>query len=377
MKEKGGVLKIAVYLLCVAVMLAGAFVFRERVINSAVMVAVYSAKTFIPQAESGSVTTSKSAVSKQETTEAEKAESKQEQTSEQTTDSDSVQTFSSITSVDRDIKKLMKQEQSEKAEKGGDIQEKTYVNDGVTDKFGLVKMKNTNKTKVSIEKILAEKPGISVSKNQPAVLIFHTHTTETYQIAERPYYAKDFAPRSESADVNMIRVGKAVCEQLESKGIGVIHDTSIYDGTYSGAYGRSRKGAEEYLKKYPSISVVIDLHRDAIQLKDGTKIKPVADIKGKKAAQIMIISGCQEQGNGITNLPDWRKNLTFAVHLQNELEKNFPGITRPIFFCARSYNMNLSDNSLLIEMGSDANTLDEAVYAGKCLGVALAQLIKN
>ena len=91
----------------------------------------------------------------------------------------------------------------------------------------------------------------------------------------------------------------------------------------------------------------------------------------------MIISGCQEDGNGITNLPDWKYNLTFALQLQQSLESSFPGLTRPVFFCARSYNMNLTHNSLLVEVGSDANALDEAVYSGKCLGVALAKLMKE
>ena len=376
MKRKDRALKIISFILCLSLTLTAAFVFREGVINAAVKIAFSSAKTFLPQGENKSVSGAESTVKEsagEEITESQGSESK---TPTEKTSPDSVQTFSGLTSVDRDIKKLMKQQQTIKTEKGGDISEKTYTDEGVTDKFGLVRMKNTNKTKVSLEKISAEKPKISVSKNQPTVLIFHTHTTETYQIAERPFYAKDFAPRSESADVNMIRVGKAVCEQLEKQGIGVIHDTAIYDGTYSGAYARSRKGAEAYLERYPSISVVLDIHRDAIQLKNGTKIKPVAEIKGKKAAQIMIISGCQEEGNGITNLPEWRENLKFAVHLQSELEEQFPGITRPLFFCARSYNMNLTKNSLLVEIGSDANTLDEAVYAGKCLGAALAELLK-
>ena len=91
----------------------------------------------------------------------------------------------------------------------------------------------------------------------------------------------------------------------------------------------------------------------------------------------MIISGCQEEGNGITNLPDWEYNLAFALQLQQSLENNFPGITRPLYFCPRSYNMNMTHCSLLIEMGSDANTLEEAVYSGKCLGVALIDILKE
>ena len=160
----------------------------------------------------------------------------------------------------------------------------------------------------------------------------------------------------------MVRVGKAICEEIEKAGYAVIHDTEIHDLSYNGAYEHSRKKVEEYLKKYPAIEIVLDIHRDAIQQNDGTKIKPTATIQGKKAAQIMIISGCEEAGNPVENFPDWRYNLTFAVHLQKQLETMFPGITRPLYFSPRKYNMNLTHCSLLVEVGSDANTLEEAVF---------------
>ncbi len=284
-----------------------------------------------------------------------------------------------LTETDKDVKQLIEKAKKDSAnhKKDGDISEHKYVNDSVTDSFGRVKVKNTNKTGIDIEKKLKEKPDLSVSKDKPAVLIFHTHTTETYQLLDRGFYEEGFMTRSNDKGRNMVRVGKAIAEQIEKAGYKVIHDTAVYDSKYSGAYARSRKGAEEVLKKYPSIQVVLDIHRDAIQRTDGTKIKPTAKINGKKAAQIMIISGCQEDGNGITNLPDWKYNLTFAVHLQDKLEELFEGITRPLYFCPRSYNMNLTHCSLLVEVGSDANTLEEAVYTGKCIGVAVSEILKE
>ena len=266
---------------------------------------------------------------------------------------------------------------ADKDKKDGSIKEKQYKQDGVTDSFGRVRVKNVNKTGIDIEKILGEKIDLSVTRDKPSVLIFHTHTTETYQILDRGFYETDFMTRSQSSKVNMLRVGKAICEEIERAGYGVIHDTVIHDNSYNGAYAHSRKTVEQILKENPSIQVVLDIHRDAIQLSDGTKIKPTAKIKGKKAAQIMIISGCQEEGNPITNLPDWKYNLTFAVHLQNKLEELYEGITRPLYFCPRSYNMNVTHCSLLVEVGSDANTLEEAVYTGKCIGVALSEILKE
>ena len=285
----------------------------------------------------------------------------------------------SLTDTDSDIKKLINEaeKKSGKDKKDGDIKDYKYVNDGVTDSYGNIRVKNTNKTDIDIKSYLSREPDLSVNKEEPTVLIYHTHTTETYQLLDRDFYPTGNETRTSDEARNMIRVGKAICEQLEEAGYKVIHVTDIHDNPYSGAYSRSRKTVEEYLKEYPSIQITLDIHRDAIQRSDGTKIAPTVEIDGKKAAQIMIISGCQEEGNGITNLPDWKENLTFALKLQNELESSFPGITRPLYFCARSYNMNLTHCSLLVEMGSDANTLEEAVYTGKCLGAALTDILKE
>ena len=287
-------------------------------------------------------------------------------------------TADTLAETDNDIKKLMSGAEKifSKEKKGGAITEYTFTTDGVTDSFENVRVKNTNKTKISIEKKLGEKLDLSVSKKEPAVLIYHTHTTETYQIINRDFYAKDFAPRSGNNNINMVRVGKAICEEIEKRGYKVIHDTAIYDKTYSGAYYRSEDAAKAWLEKHPSIKITLDIHRDAIQ--SGTvKTKAVATINGKKAAQIMIVTGCQEEGNGITDLPNWEKNLSFALKLQQNMESSFKGLTRPVFFCDRSYNMGLTPLSLLVEIGTDANTLDEAVYSGKMFGVALAQILEE
>ena len=257
------------------------------------------------------------------------------------------------------------------------VRERTQYNMDMTSYDQTVKVKNTNKTRIDIKEKLGEELELSVSKNEPAVLIYHTHTTETYQILDRNFYAQGFLSRSNDENLNMIRVGKAVAGELEKQGYKVIHDTTVYDKSYNGAYSRSRVGAEHYLEKYPSIKITLDIHRDAIQNDNGVKTKPVATINGKKAAQIMLLTGCQEEGNDVTDLPEWEKNLTFALKLQQSLETNFPGLTRPVFFCDRSYNMGLTPLSLLVEVGSDANTLDEAVYSGKMLGRALSLILEE
>lgn len=294
-----------------------------------------------------------------------------------TTENSAQKAVKALSAVDDDIQALIEKAKKQGADdkKDGDIYEYTFTDDGVTDTFGVVRVKNVNETQISIEDKLNEKLEIETYEGKPSVLIYHTHTTETYQLLDRDFYAQGFLTRSSDPSVNMVRVGKAVKSELEKMGIGVIHDTAIYDNPYSGAYYRSMDAAEAYLEKYPSIRITLDLHRDAIEDESGVKTKPTATIDGKKAAQIMIISGCQEEGNGITDLPEWEKNLTFALKLQKSMEENFPGLTRPLYFCPRSYNMSLTPMSLLIEMGTDANTVDEAVYSGKMLGQALGKLI--
>lgn len=278
-----------------------------------------------------------------------------------------------------DIKEMMdeakKKGQNDKKE--GSVVERQYKDEGVTDKLGSVKVKNTNSTKIDLSNLMEKEADISVNKEEPAVLIFHTHTTESYQYIDRDFYSSSYTTRNNSADRNTVRIGDAIQSEIEKAGYIVIHDTTVHDFKYSGAYSRSRKTVEAYLEKYPSIKVVYDIHRDAISTSSGTKIKPTTLIDGKKTAQVMIISGCQESGNSISGFENWQENLVFALKLQKEMEETFPTLTRPVFFCGRKYNMDLTTASLLIEVGSDSNTIEEAYYAGLCIGKATAQLLEN
>ena len=373
MKNKG--IKNLIIAVSAVLIIVLTFFFNEFFIYAFSRLALKSAESFLPDK---GITLPHFAVT--ESTSAEDLTSEPENiTTTEKKVSAEVSAGESFTDTPEDISKIMaeRQKTAAKDKKDGAIYERQYKNEGVTDSYGLVRVKNVNKTDISVEKILKEKIDLSVNEDKPSVLIFHTHTTETYQILDRGFYETGFATRTKDSSKNMVRVGKAICEEIEKAGYKVIHDTEIYDASYNGAYERSRKKIEEYLKKYPSIQIVLDIHRDAIQQSDGSKIKPTATINGKKAAQIMIISGCQEEGNSIENFPDWRYNLTFALHLQNQLEKMYEGITRPLYFCPRRYNMNVSRCSLLIEVGSDANTLEEAVYTGKCLGSALREIMKE
>ncbi len=279
-----------------------------------------------------------------------------------------------------DIAKLIKaaQEKSKSLSNDGKITEYKYGKANATDVYENIWVNNkTAEHEIDIAAELKKKVDLKIEdKSDPIVLIYHTHTTEAYQTLDLGWYSNSVVTRSKDSATNMVRVGNEIAEQLEKAGIGVIHDTTIYDTTYSGAYYRSEDQIEKYMKKYPSLQVLLDIHRDAIKNSDtGVMTKPTAEINGKKAAQIMIVSGCED--GGVVGFPDWEYNLRFALNLQKECEDKYPGLVRPLFFCSRQYNMHKSHCSLLIEMGSDANTLDEAAYSGRLLGDALSSLLER
>ncbi len=209
------------------------------------------------------------------------------------------------------------------------------------------------------------------------VLIVHTHTSESYLTYDAGYYHENFYPRSSDPERNMLRVGKAVAQGLEKQGIGVVQATEVHDDPkYDGAYYRSWDTIERYIEEYPSIKVVLDLHRDSISYgSGGGKVKPTFTYNGRKAAQIMIMAGYDP--DGYYEFPFWEDNLTFALKLQDTAEKMYPGMTRPLYFGNFAYNMNINNGSLLIEVGTDANTLEEAVHTGELLSNVLARVLQS
>lgn len=354
------------------------FKFNGVFLELASSLAVKSAARYLPSAVSIPGETEKSKTVNKTVDETEEEQTEPEETTKAVSKPMTKQE-EDFYSVPGDILEMIEaaKEKAASDKKDGAISEITYTNEGVTNKSGVVKVKNTNKTQIDVAKLLEEKADLSAQKDKPAVLIFHTHTTESYQTLDRDFYAVGSTSRDNDLSKNMVRVGDAICEELEKAGYIVIHDKNIYDKKYNGAYSRSREAVAETLKKYPSIQVTLDIHRDAIQTSNGTKIKPTANLDGKKAAQVMIISGCQEEGNGIEDFPDWRYNLIFALKLQQKMEEAFPSLTRPVFFCPRRYNMNMTRCSLLLEVGSDSNTLEEAYISGKCIGKALSDLLED
>lgn len=207
----------------------------------------------------------------------------------------------------------------------------------------------------------------------PQVLILHTHATESYELQEKAFYSKAAASHSKNSKLTVLSVGDEITKQLQAANIGVIHDKTIHDSpSYTGAYDRSNQTIRNYLYKHPSIKVVLDVHRDGIQNDKLERFAPVVKIDGRKAAQIMIISGC-DVGNKI--YPNYAKNLAFACFLQKHFEEVYPKLMRPLLFKYKHYNQSLTPGTLLIEIGSNSNSIDEAMYSGWLFGKALSSAL--
>jgi stage II sporulation protein P len=239
-----------------------------------------------------------------------------------------------------------------------------------------IAVKNQSGVAADIAAALADGLPFSIEKDtvEPQVLIYHTHATETYMPYAAGYYNSGDTSRVPENPRNVRAVGDALAAELTAAGIAVLHDTTLHDSPqYRGAYDRSAKTVAAILAEYPSIKVVLDIHRDGLMLNSRDKLKPTVTVDSKKAAQVMLVCGVLSTDA----LPhkEWRQNLRFAAGLQQKLATVSSGFARPLSLVSARYNQHLSVGSLLIEVGSEGNTLDEATYAAQLLGRALAGLL--
>jgi stage II sporulation protein P len=170
----------------------------------------------------------------------------------------------------------------------------------------------------------------------------------------------------------MISVGAHLARLLEAGGIRVIQDTAIHDAySYSQAYFNSRKSMEDYLKEYPSIRLVLDLHRDAIEDAGGNQIAQTVFSNGTVLAPLMLVVGTNYGGY---IHPEWRENLALALKLQTQLEGICPGICRDISLRSDRFNQDLSTGALLVEVGASGNTREQALRAVEMLAQGILSL---
>ena len=238
-------------------------------------------------------------------------------------------------------------------------------------------LKNNTTLSLNLKDFVDSTLGFNIEKNSsPQVLILHTHATESYILHNENYYTENDTSRNTNNEYNMVALGKIVSDRLNAAGIVALHDTTQHDNpSYNESYSRAADTICHYIKKYPSIKIVIDLHRDSLSENDTDKVKLTTEIGGKKAAQIMLVMGSQS-GN-VTNFPNWKENLKLATQLQQTIETMYPSLARAIHFMPKNYNQSLTNGSVLIEIGTDGNTFNEAKYSAELLSDALISLLNS
>lgn len=259
---------------------------------------------------------------------------------------------------------------------GGTVSE-VDLSGGGTIVSGKIRIKSFSSSAIDIDALRNQAVELKTSDTaEPQVLIYHTHTSEAYLDEFTGTYPADFSVRTRDASHSVIHVGDVITRKLNSAGITAIHDTTYHDDPmYRGAYGRSLTTISQYLSEYPSISVTLDIHRDCLQQSDGTRLKPTIMINGQKAAQIMLVSGCDD--NGTLGFPDWQKNMCFSIHLQDILTQRYEGLARPIYCWNVRYNEHVTPTSLLVEFGTEANTDEEVAYSAELFADALIELMES
>lgn len=212
---------------------------------------------------------------------------------------------------------------------------------------------------------LPDRPiSLNLRGDEPTVLILHTHTSESYTKQSEDSWQETSDYHTLDEEANMLRVGDAVAARLEAAGIGVIHDRSFHDvPSYNGSYNHARQSAEQLLAEYPGIRLVLDLHRDAVEVAGG-QLDTAAWVKDQESAQLMFVVGTDEGG---LEHPSWQENLALAAQLDGVLEAMYPGICRPISLRRERFNQHLSPGALLVEVGAAGNTLAEALVAADAL----------
>ena len=231
-----------------------------------------------------------------------------------------------------------------------------------------------NRTGESVDLAVAAEAAVNITlpSEGPQILIVHTHATEAYTPDGTDVYTASDQSRTLEEEDNMLRVGDEMERVFTEMGLSVVHDRTLHDyPQYNGAYTRSKTTVEQYLEQYPSIKIVLDVHRDALVGEDGTVYKAVTRIDGVDTAQVMLVFGHGQDGSN----PHWMENLTLACKLQSSMNTLYPTLARPMAFRASSYNQELSTGSLLVEVGTHGNTLQEALAGARLFARSAGQVL--
>ena len=212
-------------------------------------------------------------------------------------------------------------------------------------------------------------PNISIENKN--ILLFHTHTCESYTPSEKYNYEETGNFRTTDLNYTVVRVGDELENHLKQYGYNVIHDKTYHDyPEYNGAYTRSLETVEGVLENNPS-DIIFDVHRDAIGSR--SDYAPTVKIGDDEAAQIMFVVGSDE--GGLWH-PNWLNNLKFAVKVQEKAEEMYPGLFKPMLVTKYRYNQHAGKYASIIEVGATGNTLEQCNNSMKYLAKVLDEVLK-
>ena len=233
-------------------------------------------------------------------------------------------------------------------------------------RVGDVFIKNTSRQ--TVEDIVFDGTfAAKLGEDAPQVLILHTHGSEAYTMPEGQEYVSTGSFRTADASVSVMRVGDEMAAVLSEHGISVLHDRALYDDPeYNGAYYRAEDAIEAYLEKYPSISFILDVHRDALEDKAGHQYKVITR-EDPSCAQVSLVMGSSWEG--------WQESLKLAAAVQQHLTDQYPTLMRPVTVRNSDYNEYFTPGSLLVEVGAAGNTLDEALAAARLFANGFAEVV--
>ena len=212
---------------------------------------------------------------------------------------------------------------------------------------------------------------VNLTKKSDSVLLYCSHTSETYKNSENFKFEYTGNYRTKDGDYNMLSVASIISSALNDRGFTTIFDTTPHDYTsYDNAYKNSMKTINNNLEKYSRFGVMIDVHRDAAS---DLSFGPKVEINGKSTAKLMLVVGVGYEG-----FPNeyWEENLTLALKIAKLGEEMYPGLFRHVLVRDARYNQHLSGGSLLVEVGATGNTLEEAYYGARCFANILAKIYK-
>lgn len=230
-----------------------------------------------------------------------------------------------------------------------------------------VYIKNTSSRKLDTDQLSKKDYSARLGQDGPQVLIIHSHGSEAYTMPAGEEYTASGSFRTKDTDCNVVRIGDEIAAVLSAYGISVLHDRTLHDAaSYDDAYDSSLTSTQRYREKYPSLTYVLDVHRDAIQSADGKQYKLVTR-DNAHIAQCCLVLGLS---------PDtWQDNMKLAIAVQETLDAQFPTLMRPIAARGYRYNQHLCPGSLLVEVGAAGNSLDEAIMGARCFAKGFAETI--